>query len=62
MSRQKESCKQQNYSSRVHHPLETAGQLHQTDVIEYMKVHFGEQFVFINENGNASPSRKRSVR
>jgi len=30
------------------------GTLHQTDAIEYVRTHFGEQFVFVNENGNAS--------
>lgn len=30
------------------------GTLHQTAAIEYVKEHFGEQFVFVNENGNAS--------
>ncbi|MDO7906218.1 hypothetical protein Q5741_07270 [Paenibacillus sp. JX-17] len=34
------------------------GQLYQTDAIEYVKVHFGEQFVFINENGNESLSKE----
>ncbi|AIQ50330.1 DUF6953 family protein [Paenibacillus sp. FSL R7-0331] len=30
------------------------GTLHQTAAIEYVKDNFGEQFVFVNENGNAS--------
>ncbi|AIQ44722.1 MULTISPECIES: hypothetical protein [Paenibacillus] len=30
------------------------GTLHQTAAIEYVKANFGEQFVFVNENGNAS--------
>lgn len=34
------------------------GNLYQTDAIEYVKAHFGEQFVFINENGNASLSKE----
>lgn len=34
------------------------GTLHQADAIEYAKTHFGEQFVFINENGNASLSKE----
>ena len=29
------------------------GTLHQTAAIEYVKENFGEQFVFVNENGNA---------
>lgn len=34
------------------------GNLYQTDAIEYVKTNFGEQFVFINENGNASLSKE----
>lgn len=30
------------------------GVVYQNDVIEYVRSHFGEQFVFVNENGNAS--------
>lgn len=33
------------------------GTLHQTAAIEYVKANFGEQFVFLNENGNASLSK-----
>ncbi|UQZ34439.1 hypothetical protein C2I18_13465 [Paenibacillus sp. PK3_47] len=33
------------------------GTLHQTAAIEYVKANFGEQFVFVNENGNASLSK-----
>ncbi len=33
------------------------GILHQTAAIEYVKANFGEQFVFVNENGNASLSK-----
>lgn len=34
------------------------GNLYQTDAIEYVKTNFGEQFVFINENGNSSLSKE----
>lgn len=34
------------------------GNLYQTDAIEYVKTHFGEQFVFVNENGNTSLSKE----
>ncbi|MEK4139698.1 hypothetical protein NST48_01895 [Paenibacillus sp. FSL M7-0547] len=34
------------------------GTLHQTAEIEYVKENFGEQFVFVNENGNASLSKE----
>ncbi|AWV31429.1 DUF6953 family protein [Paenibacillus odorifer] len=34
------------------------GTLHQTTAIEYVKENFGEQFVFVNENGNASLSKE----
>ena len=33
------------------------GTLHQADAIAYVKTHFGEQCVFVNENGNASLSK-----
>lgn len=34
------------------------GTLHQSAAIEYVKANFGEQFVFVNENGNASLSKE----
>ncbi|MBP1906358.1 hypothetical protein J2Z32_003007 [Paenibacillus turicensis] len=34
------------------------GNLYQTDAIEYVKTNFGEQFVFVNDNGNASLSKE----
>lgn len=34
------------------------GTLHQTAAIKYVKENFGEQFVFVNENGNASLSKE----
>lgn len=34
------------------------GTLYQTAAIEYVKENFGEQFVFVNENGNASLSKE----
>ncbi|MUT64802.1 hypothetical protein [Paenibacillus sp. NEAU-GSW1] len=34
------------------------GMLHQADAIEYVKSQFGEQFVFVNENGNPSLSKE----
>ncbi|KWX72692.1 DUF6953 family protein [Paenibacillus jilunlii] len=33
------------------------GTLYQTAAIEYVKANFGEQFVYVNENGNASLSK-----
>ncbi|MBU5673628.1 DUF6953 family protein [Paenibacillus brevis] len=34
------------------------GSLYQTDAIDYVKTRFGEQFVFVNEIGNASLSKE----
>jgi len=34
--------------------LRNAGVLYQAAAIEHIKAHFGEQFVYVNENGNAS--------
>lgn len=34
------------------------GILHQADAIEYVRNHFGEKFVFVNEKGNASLSKE----
>lgn len=34
------------------------GNLYQTNAIEYVKTNFGEQFVFVNDNGNASLSKE----
>ncbi|MFD0616031.1 DUF6953 family protein [Paenibacillus sp. GCM10027629] len=34
--------------------IQFKGTLHQSDAIDYVQTHFGEQFVFVNENGNAS--------
>ncbi|GAB6929772.1 hypothetical protein JCM10914A_37550 [Paenibacillus sp. JCM 10914] len=33
------------------------GNLYQTEAIRYVREHFGEEFVFVNENGNASLSK-----
>lgn len=38
--------------------IRSTGTLHQADAIEYVKAHFGEQFVFVNENGNTSLSKE----
>ncbi|AIQ27097.1 MULTISPECIES: hypothetical protein [Paenibacillus] len=38
--------------------IKFTGTLHQTAAIEYVKANFGEQFVFVNENGNASLSKE----
>lgn len=38
--------------------IRSTGTLYQTDAIEYVKSHFGEQFVFVNENGNTSLSKE----
>jgi hypothetical protein len=32
--------------------LKNAGILHQKDAVHYIQSNFGEQFIFINENGN----------
>ncbi|KAI7273299.1 hypothetical protein KC345_g7015 [Hortaea werneckii] len=37
--------------------IKFTGTLHQTAAIEYVKANFGEEFVFVNENGNASLSK-----
>lgn len=33
------------------------GNLYQTEAIRYVRENFGEEFVFVNENGNASLSK-----
>ncbi|NQX46803.1 hypothetical protein HQN87_15805 [Paenibacillus tritici] len=38
--------------------IKFTGTLHQTAAIEYVKANFGESFVFVNENGNASLSKE----
>ncbi|MEC0240679.1 hypothetical protein P4H66_12560 [Paenibacillus dokdonensis] len=38
--------------------IRPTGTLYQTDAIEYVKTQFGEQFVFVNENGNTSLSKE----
>lgn len=38
--------------------IKFTGTLHQEAAIEYVKTHFGEEFVFVNENGNASLSKE----
>ncbi|NMO96388.1 DUF6953 family protein [Paenibacillus lemnae] len=38
--------------------IQFTGTLRQEDAIEYVRKHFGEQFVFVNENGNASLSKE----
>lgn len=37
--------------------IQFTGTLYQTAAIDYVKEHFGEEFVFVNENGNASLSK-----
>ncbi|UNK18939.1 hypothetical protein MNQ98_02510 [Paenibacillus sp. N3/727] len=37
--------------------IKFTGTLRQEDAIAYVKAHFGEQFVFVNENGNSSLSK-----
>ncbi|MCA1293293.1 hypothetical protein LBW89_09705 [Paenibacillus sp. alder61] len=38
--------------------IRSRGTLYQADAIEYVKTQFGEQFVFVNENGNTSLSKE----
>lgn len=38
--------------------IKFTGTLRQEDAIEYVKTHFGEQFVFVNDNGNSSLSKE----
>ncbi|WP_054954926.1 DUF6953 family protein [Paenibacillus dakarensis] len=38
--------------------IKFTGTLRQEDAIEYVRTHFGEQFVFVNENGNLSLSKE----
>ncbi|GIO85552.1 hypothetical protein J25TS5_24840 [Paenibacillus faecis] len=38
--------------------IRSTGTLYQADAIEYVKTQFGEQFVFVNENGNTSLSKE----
>lgn len=34
--------------------LKSAGILYQSEAVEYIRNHFGEQFLYVNENGNQS--------
>ena len=38
--------------------IEHNGMMHQSDVIAHVKANFGEQYVFVNENGNESLSKR----
>lgn len=38
--------------------IKFTGILHQSDAINYVKANFGEQFVFVNDNGNESLSKE----
>lgn len=38
--------------------IKFTGTLRQEAAIEYVRANFGEQFVFVNENGNASLSKE----
>ncbi|MFF2092820.1 DUF6953 family protein [Paenibacillus sp. NPDC058174] len=38
--------------------IRSKGNLHQSDAIDYVKAHFGEAFVFVNEKGNPSLSKE----
>ncbi|MFX3635851.1 MAG: hypothetical protein ACE3L7_28155 [Candidatus Pristimantibacillus sp.] len=40
--------------------IKVKGNLHQSDAIDYIKAQFGEEFVFVNENGH--PSLAKEVR
>jgi len=34
--------------------LQNTGILHQSDAVDYIKSHFGEHFIYVNDNGNES--------
>jgi len=34
--------------------LQNAGILHQSDAVAYIRNHFGEHFIYVNDNGNES--------
>ena len=38
--------------------IKFTGTLRQEVAIEYVRTHYGEHFVFVNENGNASLSKE----
>lgn len=38
--------------------IKESGKLQQVDAIAYVRAHFGEEHVFVNENGNASLSKE----
>lgn len=38
--------------------IQFKGMLHQADAITYVQDHYGAEFVFVNENGNASLSKE----
>ncbi|WP_165921181.1 DUF6953 family protein [Paenibacillus albiflavus] len=34
--------------------LKSAGILYQSNAVDYIRTHFGEQFIYVNDNGNQS--------
>jgi hypothetical protein len=38
--------------------IKERGILHQSDAISHVRTHFGEEFVFVNDNGNTSLSKE----
>ncbi|UQZ87478.1 hypothetical protein SK3146_06780 [Paenibacillus konkukensis] len=38
--------------------VEFDGILYQQDAVNYIRTHFGEEFIYVNENGNASISKE----
>ncbi|WP_397354891.1 DUF6953 family protein [Paenibacillus sp. N3.4] len=37
--------------------LKTAGILHQKEAVDYIVSHFGESYIYVNENGNQAISK-----
>lgn len=38
--------------------VKSAGILYQTEAVNYIKTNFGEDFIYVNENGNQSISKE----
>ncbi|GLX67214.1 DUF6953 family protein [Paenibacillus glycanilyticus] len=49
-----ETTTEQQIAEWMVHEIKNRGNLRQEEAIAHVKEHFGEQYIFVNENGNAS--------
>ncbi|WP_442955992.1 DUF6953 family protein [Paenibacillus sp. MMO-58] len=49
-----ETTTEQQIAEWMVNEIKFRGMLRQEEAIEHVKQHFGEQYIFVNENGNAS--------